>query len=426
MRAWFGRLAVVMVGLLGLAALVGSGGGEDRTKAHVRLVNASSGFDALSLDIDGDRVTTAAAYGESAAYTDVDRGSGTAEVFRPASPTVLSTTSVDLGRNDSYTMLAYGKSGALGTVLLDENAGTPASGKTLLRVINTASDAGALDVYVTAAGDALADSSPVQTGAAYGSLGGFITLNSGTWRLRATATNSKTDLRLDFAALALGSESVATLVLTPGRGGVLVNALLIVQRGGIAVLANPQARVRAVAGVSDGGAVTAAVGTSTLITGVGSPSLTNYQLVSAGTVSVTASADGNAAAAVGASLVGGGDYTVLVYGPPTAPRAVLLVDDNTRPTVGSQTKVRLVHGLADSADALALKVDFLSVSDGVAQGSASAYATVDSSTAAQVDVTSGATTVYSAADRVLDANSIYSVFVLGPVGSATGIVRKDR
>lgn len=426
MREWLNRAGLVAVVAAGLLLNLGSGGGEDRTKAHVRLVNASGSYPALALKIGDDSVTGSAAYGESAAYTDISPGSRTADVSRPGSATLLSSSTVSVSRGDYYSVLAFDRAGTMSTLLLDENTGKPDGGRALVRVVNAAADAGSLDVYVTGSGETLAESTPLQSAAAYGTLGNFATLNSGSWRLRVTAAGSKTDLRLDVPAVAFDSQSVATLVLTPGVGGVLVNALVVVQEGGIAKAANPQARVRVVGGVSGGAAVSASVAGTALMSAVAAPSLTGYTLVTAGTAAVAASADGVAAALSSAPLAGGGDYTLLVYGTPAAPQAVMLADDNTLPQVATQARLRLVNGLADTAVAAALRLDFVAVAEGVAQGTASAYANVDNTTSAQLDVSAGASTIVSVTDRDLLANSAYTLFVLGPAGAATGVLRKDR
>lgn len=426
MRDWLNRAGLVGLLAAGLLLNLGSGGGEDRTKAHVRLVNASGSYAALKLELDDETATASAAYGETATYTDVSPGSRSADISRPGSATLLSSTTASVSRGKHYSLLAFDKAGTMGTVLLEEDADKPDSGRARLRVLNAASDAGALDVYITGSADTLAESTPLQSAAAYGSVGEFATLNDGQWRLRVTAAGSKTDIRLDVSGVAFGSQSVSTLVLTPGSGGVLVNALVVVQQGSIVKAANPQARVRVVGGVSDGAAVTASVAGTTLMNAVPAPSLTSYSLVSAGTVAVAASAGGTAAALTSATLAGGGDYTLMVYGTPAAPQAVLLADDNALPSVATQAKLRLVHGLSDTATAAALRLDFVAVAEGVAQGAASAYANVDATTGAQLDVSVGAAAVASLTNRDLVANSTYSVFVVGPAGAATGILRKDR
>jgi len=431
MRAWTMRWLA-----FGLCLLAACGGGTDETKAHVRLVNASGGYSALSLTIDDTAVASSVAYGATASYGDVDKGATDAELSQPGGATSLVGSTVALGKNKYFTMLAYGKSGSAAMQLIDDNQDTPASGKTLVRVINAAPDAGNLDVYLTSSATALADATAFQSAAAYGTLNGFVTTTSGTWRLRVTAAGSKSDLRLDVSGLSFGSEGVVTVVVTPGRGGVLVNALLLAQQGGITAAANTQARVRVVAGVSSGASVSASVGGTTLMTSGTAPSLTAYSLLTSGTLTVAASASGTAAALTSATVAGGGDYTLLVYGTPGAPVATLIEDDNSLPTDTTGAKLRLVHGLADVTGTLSLGVDYEVTADAVAQGAASAYAAVAASTTAYFTATSAGSTTALLDDhptgtstgtaRSLLAGGVYTFFVVGDSGSPVGILRKDR
>jgi len=428
MRSMFrGCLVWCSVALLAVAC----GGGADRTKAHVRLVNATGGYSTLNLKIGDTTVSSSVAYGATADYDDVDPSQTEADISRPGSATVLSTKTVALAKNQYYTMLAYGDSGALASVLLDDNTGTPASGKSLVRVLNAAPDAGALDVYLTGSSDSLTDASALQSSAAYGTVGSFTLITSGSWRLRVTAAGSKTDVRLDVSALNFGSESVKTLVLTPGRGGVLVNALLLAQQGGIDAGTNNQARVRVVAGVDGGAAVSASVGGTTLMSAAGAPALTGYSTLASGTVAVAASASGTAASLSSATLEGGGDYTLLVYGTPSAPVATLIEDDNSLPSDSSSAKVRLVHGLADVGDTLTLLVDLQIEADGVGQGAASSPALVPASSTSRIRVTSsGGATLFNddstSTDRNFVANGVYTFFILGDSTTPVGVLKKDR
>jgi hypothetical protein len=425
MHSLFARAAWIL-GLFTALLVSGCGWVPESGQARLRLVNASSGYGALSLTVDEKTVASGVAFGADTGYADAEDGTNTAELSADGSATVLVSTSVSMSKGDHYSLLAYGKSGALSTVLLDENQDEPSSGKALVRVINTAADAGKLDVYLTGASETLSGSNALQADAAYGTLGSFVTINSGSWRLRVTAADSTTDLRLDLSGLEMSEKTVYTLVLTPGSGGVLVNAILVKQDGSVQLKANPQARVRVVAGAAASGTVVASVAGSTLMNGLASPSLTAYTLVPAGSAAVTASVGGSAAPLTSATLAAGGDYTLLVYGSTAAPAATLLADDNAPPTVSTQAKVRLVHGLGDLAGTLAMKIDLEAAADGVATGTASAYTAVEATTTALVEVTSGSTPYYSAADRTFLANGVYTVFVLGAAGTPTGVLRKDR
>jgi hypothetical protein len=421
-RSWRGMAGLALVAVLVAAC----GGGADQTKALLRAVNASGGYDALTLSLDGSSVQAAVPYAGQAAYAEVDPKGASATVSVPGSATVLTTTSVALSKKNHYTLLSYGKAGALSAMLLNDDNAAPDSGKSLLRIVHAAPDAGPLDVYLTAGGDALATATPLQTAAAVGALGAYNTIVSGAWRLRIAAQGSKTDLRLDVAALDFASQGVFTLVLTPGRGGMLVNALLLAQQGGITNAANTQARVRVVAGVTDSGAVSASLGGTALLSGVAAPAQSNYTLLTAGSVPVVVSANGHAAALTSATLAAGGDYTLLAYGTPAAPAAVVLTDDNTLPGNASGSKLRLVHGLADVGSPLSLQVDLVVVADGVAQGTASPYVSVDPSVTARLTATAAGFAGSTAADQTFLAGANYTFFVVGSASAPVPILHRDR
>jgi hypothetical protein len=416
--------------LLAAALLLVScgGGGTDRTKAQVRLVNASSGYAQLDLNVHGTLRQGGVGYGGTDGYVEVDPGDADTTINSAGSATALLSFTPVLSKNRYYSILAWGTAGALSQLLLDENANQPDTGKALLTVFNAATSAGALDVYLTGSSDALATSVAVQAGAAAGSQGVALTVNSGTYRLRITAPNSKTDVRLDLPSFGLSSKQVATLVLTPGRGGVMVNALLVTQQSAITRLDATQARVRVAAGMADGGSVSAAVGGTTLLSAVGSPAVGAYTLVTAGTPAVVAAVNGTALATTPPTLVAGGDYTLLVYGPLAGPLSRWIEDDNSPPTDSTQVRLRLVNAVGGLAAPLALTDDFLPVADSVASGFASGYAQVANSTTAQLSVTAAgvATPLYSANTQTLLAGATYSVFMLGSSTAPVGVLRRDR
>ena len=420
--------------LLGMAAaglLTACGGGLDRTKAQVRFVNASLAYDALDLVLDGALRAGATAYGQGAAYVEVDPDDNDGELRRTGSDTALVSFTPSLRTDAYFTVLAYGREGALRTLLLDDNANEPDSGKTVLRVLNAAPDAGSLDVYLTGTDDTLAGTVPVQAGAGVGTLNGALTLNAGTRRLRVTAAGSKTDVRLDLSGVVLPSRGVLTLVLTPSAGGVLVNALLLADRGGITRLDTTQARVRLAAALPAGGTVGASVGGTTLATAAGAPSVGLYALVPAGTLTPAVTVNGVAVPAAAVTLDPGAEHTLMVYGTLAAPVVVWLDDDNQLPADSAKAKLRLVHGVGDLAGSLSLSVDFLPVADSVTPGTGSAYdGTVESSSAAAtltVTTPGALVAVFSAVDQTIVANAVYTLFVVGATaGPPAGILRRDR
>ena len=405
----------------------GCGGGEDVSKARVRFVNAST-YSALTLKVGDDTPASSVAYGADTGYQNVEPGSRTADVSSPGSATILSSASVSLSKDRDYTLLAYGKAGALAQVLLDDEIGTPSSGKALVRVINAAADAGSVDVYLTGASEALGSATALQSGAVYGTMNGFVTINSGDWRLRVTAAGSKTDVRLDVANLNFDSESVRTLVITPSRGGVLVNALVVRQGGGLDNAANTQARVRVVAGAGGSQPVVASVGGTALLAGDTAPARTAYTTLAAGTVAVAASAGSSTAALTSATLQGGGDYTLLVWGASGSAQAAMLEDDNSRPSDSARARMRLVNGVAGASGTLSLKVEFLVTVSGVAAGTASSYADLAAASTPQLDVSAAgsSSTLCSVANKDVSANGVYTLFALGDATATSCVLSTDR
>jgi hypothetical protein len=193
------------IAALSAAALLAACGGSDdndRTKAKLRLVNASA-YTALDLRVEDELRQGGVAYGETAGYVEVDPGEADSKITRSGSATALLAFTPGVERKKHYTVLTYGAEGALQQMLVDDNVGEPDSGRTLLRVVNAAPDAGKLDIYLTGTDEPLASAVPVQAGAEYGVANGLLTLDSASWRLRVTAAGSKTDLRLDLPALVL-------------------------------------------------------------------------------------------------------------------------------------------------------------------------------------------------------------------------------
>src|SRR5262249_35497887 len=145
--------------------------------------------------------------------------------------TELLNQSRTLGSGKKYTIVAYGWEGALKSLIMSDDESAADSSKTKVSVLNSAIDAGELDVYLTGADETLEASTAIAAGVDAGSQSGFSTVASGTYRLRVTGAGDKTDLRLDIPAITLDSTKVLTLVMAPGAGGVLVHAIGVVQDG---------------------------------------------------------------------------------------------------------------------------------------------------------------------------------------------------
>ncbi len=412
-------LAAMMITLL----VSCGGGGTDRTKAQVRLVNASTGYTALELRVDDETRQSDVLYGGSASYVETEPGKTNA-IYSPGSPTALLSFNPAVSAKKHYSLLAYGAAGALKQVLLDENIGAPDTNHSLLRIVNAAPDAGALDIYVTAPTENLQAAVALQSALAVDTVSGNIDVTSGSWRLRVTAAGSKTDLRLDVSNLSLGSREIRTLVLVPGPGGVLLKALLWTQQADIAVQPATLARVRVATGLTE---VSASVAGTALLAPLNSAAVTAYSAVPSGDQSVVIGSGAATPVTTSFSLTPGADYTLLLMGGGAAPTPSWLPDDNSLPTDRTKAKVRLVNGVHGLAGGLSLTVDASPVAVNVDAGAASAYASQTPTSIAQVAVAAASTgTLFSKAEQSFTANTTYSVFLLGPAASTTGVVRADR
>ncbi len=407
-------------------ALVSCGGGADRSKANLRLVNASSGYAALDLFIDDKRRFEAIGFGDSATYVETDPDQMTGAIHRAGSASPLLTLAPVVSKDKHYSLLAYGREGALASQLIDDNAEAADSGKAKLRFFNAAPDAGALDVYLTGANEPLSGAVPLRAGAAAGALSDFSVVSSGDWRLRVTGAGDRSDLRLDLSGITLASRQVGTLVFTPTTGGVLVNALMLAQQAPITRHPVQHARVRAAA--PNTGTMLVSVRGVPLLDAVAAPVVGAYQLLPAGDQAVAVLIDGTPLVLPNVTLAPGTELTLLVYADRGVPAAVWLIDDNRPPVSTSQAKLRLVHGRDGLDTALSLKVDFLPASGEINRPGTSAYATVAARTGARITVSQAgnAAPVFEAVDQTFVAGAVYSVFVIDGVAPAAGFLRRDR
>jgi len=431
-RGWRRREAtgaLLALGLGGgaLGGLSGCGGGEDRSMAQLRLLNASVGYDALDLVVDGDRVRSAVAFGSVSGYAEVDPSATDTDITREGGSAALFTATPSLSRGNHYTYVAFGDDGDLSATLLTEESSEPDSGEVRLRVLSGAAAAGDLDVYLTPESTAIDDAAPFFSDVTAGTASSYGTLDADTWRLRVTAAGDPDDLRLDVSGVVLDSRQIATLVLVAGAGGVLVDAMLLDQQGELAGYTNSQVRVRAVAAVP-GASITASVGGVSLINGVTAPAVGLYRLVDAGAASPVVRVGGVDVTAPSADLDAGTDHTLLIWGLASAPAVAWLSDDNRPPTVSTHAALRLVHAVAGLDAALSMTVDLTPRAESVEPGTASTRSTFAATSDGSLSVTAEglASPIYTDTEVVLAAGSVYTLFVMGSAAAPSAALKPDR
>ncbi|PIM54251.1 hypothetical protein CS062_04905 [Roseateles chitinivorans] len=423
-KTWAWGLSVAAAALLAAC-----GGGGDSSTAQMRLLNASIGYAALDMSVDSTTVNSAVAYGAVGSYADVKTSATGTEIQSNSVGSTLASSTPTLAAGSHYAMIAYGSAGSLQTTLLQEDQEAPASGKSKLLVLNLAPDAGSMDVYVTGADETLDTASTVAAGIAAGSGSGYVSLNSGTFRVRLTAAGSKSDVRLDIPSITLPSAGVSTLVLTGSTGGVLVNGIQLIQQGATTNFPNTTARARLVAAVGGSALVSGSVGQTALMPTSVAPTIGDYTTLTAGAADLSVYVNGQLMSFAKPTLVAGNDYTLMVWGTAANPQLSVLTDDNRLPTSPTTTaKIRLVNGVASAATGLTLNVDYSALASNVVAGTASTAQTTPASTAALLTVTSPSSTtpVYSLSDLGITAGYVYTVFVMGDSTAMVGSLRRER
>jgi Domain of unknown function (DUF4397) len=431
-RWLFAACAIIVVTACG-------GSDEDNgNDGNLRVVNATADVESIDLTIEGldddndddgeTRFAEAVARDGQSDYTQIGDGNWRVRLKRAGASSSLALGSAAIGNDDRYTLFAYGREGDYRVYAALDDEDEPSSGKSKVRVFNAAADTGSVDVYLTESNAALDDTIPTASNVAGATLGFYSTIDRGTYRLRVTAINDKDDMRLDVEGLELGDQSRVTIVLQPGPGGVLVNALVSQYQGSLSTLKNGFARARLVAGASNNAAVTASLGSTSLNVNLRSPSIASYALVPAGAASAAIQVNAATALSGNVTLAPGGDYTLAVYGDAAAPSWRLIADDNRPPASSERAKMRLLHMAFGADSTLTLVKDYVGVASDVAYGNASSYTQVTTATAARVEVTSplNTTPLFLAEDVALPSRGVFTVFMLGGASTPTGILRRER
>jgi hypothetical protein len=426
-----------MVTMVGAALLAGCGGGGGGSsgKAQLRLLNAASGYSSLDLQLEGATVDKdkELAYGAVGEYVSVS-DSGVATAITSSSNIYYNGTP-SFSKDVKYTLVAFGSPGALKAAILAEDVDSPASNLSTLVVRHFAPDAEKVDLYLTSATTTdLSTASAIAKSVAGGGSTTLTSIKSGTYRLWVTGAGDLADVRLMADGLVLGSAQVSSLILTESTGGVLVNALQLVQ-GGAAVtplLSNSQARVRVVSSLPTGTTLTAAAAGTTLAEGP----IGNYTRVTgSGSATVVLTVNSTAVPMANQSLTAGGDFTLLVWGDPSSATGVqtrLVVDDNRLPLSSANAKIRLINLTYGTSAAYTLLTDSSTQTgtSNVAQGVASAYVNVAPAADMQLQVepAGGGDAVFDTGStgKPVIANSVWTVFVRGDSAAPVGLARSER
>jgi len=416
-------------------ALSGCGGGEEDKGADpkIRLLNLSAGYTSLdmmtNLDSDEDDEDETQVTGVQletvSEYTTLDPDDYTVKVRRTGSGSVLrSFAGEELTEDVINTYVAYGEVGNFGALRVDDTLDDADAGENKLSVANVSS-AGLLDIYLTDANTDLDDTTPVLS-----SIGGTLTMvvaDSGTYRLRVTASGDTSDVRLDVPSFALSDKGVEAMILTSTKGGMLANAIVLPQGGQPTKYTNTKARLRGAVGLANGANASIQVNGQSVLTAATAGVIgSRYVLLDAGSVPVTLTVNGMAVPVANVNLTAGADYTLLVWSSANGTQTSLINDDNRLPSSG--TKLRLLNGMSSLASPITLSVDFSPVIEGTLTGQVSDEIEITSGTDRQFDVsnTSTAQSVLTRSAITLQGASVYTFFMTDNGATPIGVLRRDR
>jgi hypothetical protein len=427
------------VGLVLLAAVLascGGSGGEKGDDPQIRLLNLSAGYSSLDMmtnldsddDDDDEEQVENVALDAASPYVTLDADDYTIKLSRSGSGTVLrSFTGEELVEDTVNTYVAFGEVGQFGALRIDESLDDADAGEHRLQVANV-STAGTLDIYLTDANTDLDDTTPVLSGAS--SSLASLAVDSGTYRLRATAPGDTDDVRLDVSGFALPDKGVSTLILTATQGGMLANGVYLPQKGQPSKLNNTKARVRTAVALANGAAATVAIDGRTVLTAATAGVISSrYSIFDSGSRPVTLTVNGAVVAVPNIQLTAGADYTLMVWSNGAGPQTSLIEDDNRLPTGGSgMTKLRVLNGMSTLASPITLSVDFSPVIEGTLTGQVSDPEEVTAGTDRQFDVTNTSTAalVLTRSSITLQGNSVYTWFMTDNGPTPVGVLRRDR
>ena len=216
------------------------------------------------------------------------------------------------------------------------------------------------------------------------------------------------------------------MILAPGAGGYLLNAIVLDQQGAATQALNVSARARVA--TSDPATVDVTVNGTQIASGLPAPNVGPYILVPSGPVTVQV--NGQAVAPVAPlTAAPGADITVLLTG--ATPTVTLLPDDNTASTSTAKTvKIRLVNGLNGTTGTATLTLNNVLIGNGAAPASASGYTQVASSAGlARLEARIGTLQFYLNQTATLESGRVYSLFLLGDGTTSNpnlGILIPDR
>lgn len=172
----------------------------------------------------------------TALYAPVYAGSRSLKLVRTAdTTTTIGTFSATIAASVDHTVYAVGGTGATAVsfVQVADTNTAPAAGQVRLRAVNMSPTAGAVDIFVTAAGADLSTATPTFSNVPVQGKSGYVSIAAGTYTIRAVPAGTAAAARnaavtITLAGQALGAGAGRTIVTADNNvGGAPLRAFLL-------------------------------------------------------------------------------------------------------------------------------------------------------------------------------------------------------
>ena len=350
---WKGTSVIALMGMLAACG----GDSDDDVRAglgvadpQVRVLHGIRGAVNVDVAVDGELVLQDVAYQQASGNLDLAPGERAVQVLEAGTDNVLFSQTYDLERNDRFSIIAADP--MLGDLLSVEESRNPVmSGKARVNVIHAAANAGTVDIYVTANGDAL-PAAPTVDDATFNANVLLPDQDVGEYQIRITGGASQ-DVIYDSGPINLNSgDNISVVALDSLTDRAPVDLVVLTGTDKNPVVVDDTAYVRVVHGVP-GALVDVYINESA------TPALEDFAFGNStgGYVAVNSQpkldvvlADGDIADAVIEAqpvLERGGYYTVVANGTvnaaDTLPLGLYALQDDLTSAPVMEARVRIVH-----------------------------------------------------------------------------------
>jgi hypothetical protein len=185
---------------------------------RLRAVNAVTDVALMDVLFNNASYKTDLAFKASDGYDEVSTGANVVK-FREANATTdLHSANVAVDNGGRYTAVAIGTKAAPQSFVLTDDGSDPAAGKIKLRLAHGAATVGAVDIYILANANELANATPVKANLAAKAASEYFVRDAGTYVVIYTTAGTKTAL-LTIDNLQRAAGSVGTIIAVEKAGG---------------------------------------------------------------------------------------------------------------------------------------------------------------------------------------------------------------